>query len=236
MKKISVAIVFSACISFFTASGYAASADDPLLFQLKADKFEVRDADEGTVIAWEGHFWAGKDLNKLWIKSEGERLDGDTESAEVQLLYSRAIDPNWDLQVGWRHDAEPSPQRDWFAIGFYGIAPYFFEVDSALFIKEGDQVNLRVEVEYEFMLTQKWVLSPEVELNWFSDDDDDVEIGSGFARLEAGIRLRYEINRQFAPYIGINYEQLLGDTKDIAEAEGEETSDTQVVAGLRFWF
>ena len=236
MKNISAITFFSAGILFFAGSAYAASADDPLLFSLKADKFEVRDADEGTVSAWEGHFWAGKDLNKLWIKTEGERLDGDTEKAEVQLLYSRAIDPNWDLQVGWRHDAEPSPERDWFAIGFYGVAPYFFEVDSALFVKEGDEVNLRVEVEYEFMLTQKWVLAPEVELNWFSDDDEEVEIGSGFAKIEAGIRLRYEITRQIAPYIGINHEQLLGDTKDLAEAEGEDTNDTQLVAGLRFWF
>jgi len=236
MKNISAITVFSACIPFVAGSADAASADDPLLFLLKADKFEVRDADEGTVSAWEGHFWAGKDLNKLWIKTEGERLDGDTEKAEVQLLYSRAIDPNWDLQVGWRHDAEPSPERDWFAIGFYGVAPYFFEVDSALFVKEGGDVNLRVEVEYEFMLTQKWVLAPEIEINWFSNDDNDVGVGSGFARLEAGIRLRYEITRQIAPYIGVNYEQLLGDTRDLADEEGEETSDVQAVAGLRFWF
>ena len=236
MKYITAITLFLVYTLFFSTSAYAAGQDDPLLFSLKADKLEVRDGNEGTITGWEGHIWAGKDLNKLWIKTEGERLDGDTEKAEVQLLYSRAIDPNWDLQLGWRHDAEPSPQRDWFAIGFYGIAPYFFEVDSALFINDDDQVNLRVEVEYEFMLTQKWVLAPEVELNWFSDDDEDVDVGSGLARLEAGIRLRYEITRQFAPYIGINYEQLLGDTKDIAEAGGEETSDTQAVAGLRFWF
>jgi copper resistance protein B len=124
-------------------------------------------------------------------------LDGDTERAEVQLLYSRAIDTNWDLHVGWRHDAKPEPTRDWFAIGFYGLAPYFIEVDSALFIKEGDHVNLRIE---------------------------------------AGLRLRYEITRQFAPYIGINYEQLLGDTRDMARDRGVDSSDTQAVAGLRFWF
>ena len=103
-------------------------------------------------------------------------------------------------------------------------------------VKEGDEVNLRIEVEYEFMLTQKWVLAPEVEINWFSDDDDDVGVGSGLARLEAGVRLRYEITRQIAPYIGINYKQLLGDTKDLADEEGEETSDVSAVAGLRFWF
>jgi len=236
MKNITAVTLFLAYTSLFATAAYAAGQDDPLLFSLKADKLEVRDGNEGTITGWEGHFWAGKDLNKLWIKTEGEHLDGDTERAEVQLLYSRAIDPNWDLQLGWRHDAEPSPQRDWFAIGFYGVAPYFIEIDSALFVKEGDHVNLRIEAEYEFMLTQQWVLAPEVELNWFSNDDDDVEIGSGFARLEAGLRLRYEVTRQFAPYIGINYEQLLGDTRDMAREGGADSSDTQAVAGLRFWF
>jgi copper resistance protein B len=236
MKKILTTTLFLVYISLFAQEAYAASPDDPLLFSLKADKFEARDANEGTITAWEGHFWAGKDLNKLWIKTEGERLDGDTERAEVQLLYSRAIDTNWDLHVGWRHDAKPEPTRDWFAIGFYGLAPYFIEVDSALFIKEGDHVNLRIEAEYEFMLTQQWVLAPEVELNWFSNDDEEVGIGSGLARIEAGLRLRYEITRQFAPYIGINYEQLLGNTRDMARAEGADSSDTQAVAGLRFWF
>jgi len=236
MKNL-LSITFSlAAISIYASSASAASPDDPLLFMLKADKFEARDADDGTVSAWKGHFWAGKDLNKLWIKTEGERLDGDTESAEFQLLYSRAIDPNWDLQLGLRHDSDPEPTRDWFAIGFYGVAPYFFEVDSAMFVNDDGQVNLRVDVEYELMLTQKWVLAPELEVNWFSKDDDDLGIGSGFADFEAGIRLRYEITRQLAPYIGIHYEQLLGDTRDIARAEGEESSDTQAVAGLRFWF
>ena len=97
-------------------------------------------------------------------------------------------------------------------------------------------MNLRLEAEYEFMLTQKWVLSPGVEINWFSEDDDDLGVGSGFSQLEAGLRLRYEITRQIAPYIGINHERLLGDTEDIADAGGEESSDTQVVAGIRFWF
>ena len=236
MKNLLAVTLFLAYISIFVSSAQAASRDDPLLFMLKADKLEARDTDEGTVTAWEGHFWAGRDLNKLWIKTEGERSDEGTESAEVQLLYSRAIDANWDLQAGLRKDTDPDPERDWFAIGVYGVAPYFFEVDSAVFFGEDDQINLRFETEYEFMLTQKWVLVPEVEFNWFSEDDDELGIGKGFSDIEAGIRLRYEITRQIAPYIGINYERLLGDTRDIAEAGGEDSSDTQAVAGLRFWF
>jgi len=228
--------IFPICLMLPTTSVFAAMEDDPVLYMLKADKFEARDSDEGTVTAWEGHLWVGKDLNKLWIKSEGEHQSGDTESAEFQLLYSRAIDANWDLQVGLRHDAKPDPERNWAVIGFNGISPFWFEIDTALFVEEDGQESLRFEAEYEFMLTQKWVLSPEVEVNWFSEDDDELGIGSGLADIEAGLRLRYEINREFAPYVGIHYERLLGDTEDIANEEGEETNDTQLVVGLRFWF
>ena len=223
-------------LAFITTSVFAAMEDDPVLYMLKADKFEARDTDDGTVTAWEGHLWIGKDLNKLWIKTEGERSREGTENLEFQLLYSRAFDPNWDLQLGLRHDAKPEPERNWAVIGFYGLAPYWFEIDSALFIEEDGQVNLRFEAEYEFMLTQKWVLAPEVEANWFSEDDAELGIGSGLADIEAGLRLRYEIRREFAPYVGINYERLLGNTEDIAQAVGENTSDLQLVAGIRFWF
>lgn len=228
--------VLPICLALTTTAVVAAMEDDPVLTMLKADKFEARDTDDGTVTAWEGHLWIGKDLNKLWIKTEGERLSEGTESAEIQLLYSRAIDPNWDLQLGYRHDADPDPERNWAVIGFNGVSPYWLEIDTALFVEEDGQKSLRFEAEYEFMLTQKWVLSPEVEVNWFSEDDDDLGIGSGLADIEMGLRLRYEIRREFAPYVGVHYERLLGDTEDIADAAGEDTSETQLVAGLRFWF
>ena len=228
--------VLSICLALTTTPLVAAMEDDPVLTMLKVDQLEARDTDDGTVTAWEGHLWIGKDLNKLWIKSEGERSSEGTESAEVQLLYSRAIDANWDLQLGYRHDADPDPERNWAVIGFNGVSPYWFEIDTALFVEEDGQESLRFEAEYEFMLTQKWVLSPEVEVNWFSEDDDDLGIGSGLADIEMGLRLRYEIRREFAPYVGVHYERLLGDTEDIADAAGEDTSETQLVAGLRFWF
>ena len=214
----------------------AAVEADPLLYMFTADQLEWRDGDEENIAVFEGQLWVGKDLNKLWIKSEIEATEDETENSEWQLLYSRAIYSYWDLQVGLRSDLKPEPERNWLALGFYGVAPYWFEIDSAIFVEEDGQVNLRLEAEYEFMLTQKWVLSPGVEINWFSEDDDDLGVGSGFSQLEAGLRLRYEITRQIAPYIGINHERLLGDTEDIADAGGEESSDTQVVAGIRFWF
>lgn len=220
-------------VSFTT---YAAPEDDPLLFFFRADQLEVRNGDEENLAVFEGHFWAGRDLNKLWIKSEIEATRDETESSEWQLLYSRAIDPNWDLQAGLRTDLKPEPERNWLALGLYGVSPYWFEIDTAVFIEEDEQVNLRLSTEYELMLTQKWVLSPEIEINWYSEDDDELDIAEGFADLEFGIRLRYEYRREFAPYIGINYEGLLGDTRDLAKDNDEETSDTQLVAGVRFWF
>jgi len=215
---------------------HAMAEDDPLLTLFKADKLEVRDGDEETVRVFDGHFWVGRDLHKLWIKAEIEATADETESAELQFLYSRAIDPNWDLQVGLRADLEPQPERNWLAIGLHGVAPYWFEVDTALFAEEGGQVNLRLKAEYEIMLTQKWVLAPEIEINWYSEDDDELALAAGFAEVEAGMRLRYEITRQFAPYVGVNYESLLGGTRDLARDNAAETSDTQLVAGLRFWF
>jgi copper resistance protein B len=217
-------------------SAHAMAEDDPLLYMFQADQLELRSGDEEDAAAFEGHLWIGKDLDKLWIKSEIEATEDETESAEWQLLYSRAIDPNWDLQIGLRADVKPEPERNWLAVGFYGVAPYWFEVDAALFIEEDEQVNLLLEAEYELMLTQKWVLAPEIEINWYSEDDDELAIAAGLAEIEAGIRLRYEIRREFAPYVGINYESLLGDTRDLARDADAETSDTQLVAGLRFWF
>jgi len=237
MRNKLICAVLPICLLFTSTTVLASMEDDPLLYMVKVDQLEARDSDdEGSLTAWEGHLWIGKDLNKIWIKTEGEHSSEGTESAEFQLLYSRAIDPNWDLQVGFRHDTDPDPERNWAVIGFNGVSPYWFEIDAALFVEEDGQESLRFEAEYEFMLTQKWVLSPEIEINWFSEDDDELGIGSGLADIEAGLRLRYEISREFAPYVGINYERLLGDTEDIAEAADEDTSETQLVAGLRFWF
>jgi copper resistance protein B len=236
MKIVYTCAVLPICLALTTTSVFAAAEDDPVLYMLKIDKLEARNTDDGTLGAWEGYLWIGKDLNKAWIKTRGERTSETTEVAEIQLLYSRAIDANWDLQLGGRHDRYPDTERNWATIGFNGISPYWFEIDTALFVGENGQKSLRFEAEYEFMLTQKWVLAPEIEVNWFSEDDDELGIGSGLAGVEAGLRLRYEITRQFAPYVGVNYERLLGDTEDIAEAAGEDTSETQLVAGLQFWF
>jgi len=215
-------------------AAYAAGMiDDPVLTMIKIDQLEVGDDDNS---AWDAQAWLGKDLSKLWFKTEGELNNSDVEKAEVQLLYSRAIAPYWDAQIGWRHDIKPDPNRNWLALGVQGLAPYFFETDVALFVGEDGNINLRGQLEYELMLSQKWVLSPEVEVNIFSKNDAGVGIGSGLSEISAGLRLRYEIKREFAPYIGVEWGKRFGQTADFAQQEGKSDSSVSWLAGLRFWF
>lgn len=210
--------------------------DDPVLGKVMIDQFEKRYTDGKDPLILEADAWIGQDLNKAWFKIDAEHVNGELEELELQALYSRAIDPYWDLQVGWRHDNKPAPQRDWLAVGVKGLAPYWFETDAALFIGGNGQVNARLQAEYEWMLTQKWVLSPEVEASFYSDDDPAHDIGAGLSKVQAGLRLRYEIQREFAPYIGINWTGKFGDTADFARAAGKDTSDLQFVVGFRAWF
>jgi len=221
---------------FACSTAMAAAEDDPVLAKLMIDKLEWRAADGPDPWVWDADAWIGRDLHKLWIKTEGERADGHTESAYGELLYSRAVAPYWDLQLGWRHDFRPEPDRDWFAVGFKGLAPYWFEVDATLYAGGNGTVAGRLDAEYELMLTQRLILSPELELSFYGKEDAARGIGSGLSDLELGLRLRYEIVREVAPYIGVNWEKKLGNTADFARDEGESTSDLQFVVGVRAWF
>lgn len=219
-----------------TASFAAGMNDDPLLAMVKIDKLEVHETDDGNPWAWKADAWVGKDLNKLWFKTEGEYHDGETEEAEVQLLYSRAISPFWDLQVGGRRDIKPEPERDWLAIGVNGLAPYLFEVDAALFFGEEERIAARLDAEYEYMFSQRLELVPELEANLYSKADEELGIGSGLADLTLGLRLGYQVRREFAPYVGVTWTGLYGDTADYAEAAGGDTSSSAWVAGIKAWF
>ncbi|PHS71087.1 MAG: copper resistance protein CopB [Methylophaga sp.] len=210
--------------------------DDPVLTMIKIDQLEVRDIGSNNDMAWDAQGWVGQDFDKLWVKIEGEIVDSDIEKIELQLLYSRAIAPYWDAQIGWRHDSKPKPTRDWFVIGIQGLAPYFYETDIALFMGEDGIVGLRTQFEYELLLTQKWILTPEIEANFFSKNDRQVGLGSGLSDINLGLRLRYEITREFAPYIGVEWGKQFGNTADWVREDGEFTSDTKWVAGIRFWF
>jgi len=226
-------------IAILLSSGFSYAGemnDDPLLTMLVVEQLEIRDTDGKNPLVWEAEGWIGKDLDKLWIKTEGEYVDGHAAEMELQMLYSRAVAPFWDLQLGWRHDIRPSPERDWLAFGLKGLAPYYFDIDAALFVGGSGRTAARLKTEYEFMLTQKLVLVPEVEVNFYGKDDSDTGTGSGLSDIEAGLRLRYELRREFAPYVGLNWTKLYGKTADFARDDGEDVDDIQLVFGVSFWF
>ncbi len=237
-KKLFAPLALASTVFFSLSSGllHAGAADDPLLSKVMLDQLEVRDSDGDNVLAWDAQAWIGKDLEKLWIKTEGEREGGATEEAELQALYSKAVSTYWDFQVGVRHDFQPTPSRSWAVVGFQGLAPYFFEVDTALFIGESGRTALRLEAEYELLFTQRLILTPEIEVNFYGQNDANTGVGSGLSDVELGLRLRYEIRREFAPYIGVNWFKKFGNSADFARSAGQDIDDTQFVIGIRAWF
>ena len=222
---------------FINTLVFASGGDsDPFISQLKMDQFERRSTQGDDFNVIEAQVWMGRDIDKLRLKLETEFTDDNTQSLETQLVYSRALSPFWDIQAGYRRDFYPKPQNEWLVVGFIGLAPYLFEVDAAVFIGEGGQYGARLEAEYELMLTQKLALIPELEINAYTENDEAAGIGSGLSDIELGLRLNYFINRQFAPYIGINWETKFGNTADFARDEGEDSNDIQYVIGLHGWF
>ena len=210
--------------------------DDPVLVKVMIDQLETRLVNGDNPAVLEAQAWIGKDLNKFVMKADIEQVAGATEEQELQALYGHAISPYWDFQAGIRQDQKPTPTRNWLALGFQGLAPYWFEVDTSLFIGESGQVGLRLQAEYEWMFTQRLVLSPEIEVNLHSKNDAATGTGSGLSDSQVGLRLRYEIVREFAPYIGINWTNKYGQTATYARNNGETVNSMQVVAGVRAWF
>lgn len=201
------------------------------------DQFEYR-AVEGR----DGYFvnaqaWYGGDYDRLWIKAEIESDWGrKPEQAEVQALWSRALDPWFNLQTGVRYDFEPSPERAHLVLGIQGLAPYWFEVDGALFLSDEGDLTARLEAEYDQRITQRLILQPRVEIDFALQDVEEIGVGSGLSKIEAGLRLRYEIKREFAPYIGVEYNRTFGDTARFARAENDKVGHLSFVVGLRSWF
>jgi copper resistance protein B len=186
---------------------------------------------------WDGEAWYGGDINRLWLKSEGEGEFGRrVDSAEVQALFSHAIDPYFNLQAGVRQDLGRGARRTYATVGFEGLAPGWFEVEGALFLSNKGDLIGRIEGYYDQRITQRLIFQPRAELNLSAQDVPESDIGSGLVNVEVGGRLRYEISRQFAPYVGVSYLLKTGETARHARAAGEDVHATSVVAGIRFWF
>lgn len=192
--------------------------------------------DHGGGQAWELQGWLGTDAHRLWLRSGGEREDGGTAAADIELLYGRPLARWWDVVAGVRHQTRPGPTRTAAALGVMGVAPYKFEVEATGYLDTTGRLSAQVEAEYDVLLTNRLILQPLIEAEWHARDDRDRGIGAGLSTIEAGLRLRYEITRRFAPYVGIVHERSFGDTADLRRDEGEAAEDTRVVAGLRFWF
>ncbi len=200
------------------------------------DQFEWRDTQEGDGLAWDAQAYYGGDYNKAWLKTEGERQAGTTEEARMELLWDRIFSRWWSAQAGVRHDFGTGPSRDWLAVGVQGLAPYFFEVEATAYFGEAGRTAARFKAEYELLFSQRLMLQPEIELNLYGKDDPRKGVMSGLSDAEIGLRLRYEIRREIAPYVGIAWVRRFGRTADLVRAAGEDPSDFQAVAGVRFWF
>jgi copper resistance protein B len=187
-------------------------------------------------VAWEAQSWIGTDLDRAWLRSEGERVDGVTESADIELLYGHSISPWWDVVAGVRHDFGYGPSQSFAAFGVVGLAPYKYEVEATAYIGESGQTSARVELEYDTLLTNRLILESLVEFAWHGRDDERRGVGSGLGTAEVGFRLRYEFTRKFAPYIGVVRERAFGDTAAFRRDAGEDIDDTRFVVGLRTWF
>lgn len=233
---------FSAVFILATASlaspVKAEKLDDQYFTLVKIDQLEYRFQDGDDIVSWEGQGRIGDDKNKLTFKTEGEYVPKEEvfEGAEVQLLYQRLISDFFDAQIGVRHDIKPNPSRTFGVIGVNGLAPQWFETDASFFVSNKGDASFRLEAEYEILLTQRLVLEPSAELNVAFSDDEPVGVGSGLSDVELGLRLRYEIKREFAPYIGINWERKVGKTADFARDEGEDPDVFSIVAGIRAFF
>lgn len=208
----------------------------PILYGV-ADRLDYRAWEGVNGYLWDAQGWVGNDKHKLWLKSEGEGAFGDPlEAAELQALYGRILSPFFDAQVGVRQDLEPGPYRTYAIVGLQGLAPYLFELDTALFVSTHGELTARVEAEYDLLFTQRLVLQPRGEINLAAQDVEELQIGAGITTVEAGARLRYEITRQLAPYVGIAWERAVGGTAVQVRRAGEDPGALFVVAGIRTWF
>jgi copper resistance protein B len=227
MKK----ILFSAVALFgLQQIIYAEMTDDPLLGKVTLDQLEYQASDE-KAISWDTSVWIGYDLNKLYLYTEGEKpKNGDTES-ETQLVFSHAIAPFWDIQTGIGYDTGEDDSQAWAILALSGLAPYFFETRATMLVGEDGNVGIRIGLEYEALVTQRLILTPSLESDFYTKDTPEMTYGKGLSNITAGLRLRYEIKREFAPYIGIEWTKNYGNTANMNPLD-----ETYITAGARIWF
>ncbi len=210
-------------------------ADEHAFWSVLGNRLEYNEGSDSTVFDLQG--WYGTTYDRFVIKTEGDIVEDRVEESQTDLLWGHALTTYFDTQLGVRFDQyDEGTDRQWLAFGIQGLAPYWFELDATAYLGDGGRTALSIEAEYELLLTQKLILQPRAALSLYGEDDPDNRLGSGLSNLSIGLRLRYEINRQFAPYIGVEWSDAYGNTADFRQAAGQDISDTSFVAGLRFMF
>lgn len=218
------------------------TADSANYSYLVTELLEYRESRAAGAIRWDIYGWYGGDVNRLWVKTEGlQDVSGPGGGEqEGQLLYGRLISPFFDFQAGVRFANRsgpgPNQSRTYAAIGVQGLAPYRYSLEPTLFISQDGKVSMRATATYDQQLTQRLILQPRFEFDAAVQKDRSFGVGSGLNKTELGLRLRYEVKREFAPYVGVSWTQSYGNTKRLARAEGEDTSLVSIVAGVRMWF
>jgi copper resistance protein B len=200
------------------------------------DQLEFQAGADTRAFNWDNHGWIGGDVTRFWFRTEGESEHSDFSEVQAHALFGRAIHRWWDVVAGVRQDLRPGPARTWAAVGIQGLAPYWFEIEATAYIGESGRTHFRLETEYELLLTNRLVLQPLIELEIYGKSDPERGIGTGLTSAHTGIRLRYEIRREFAPYVGIAWDRKFFGTGDFAEAEGEQRSSMRLATGVRVWF
>ena len=211
-------------------------ADEHLFWAVLVDRLEYANGDDNSFSTYDTTAWIGNSYDRVVIKAEGDVDAGNVVDSQTQLLWSHAISSFWDAQLGVSNNSGDAPDRNWLAMGVQGLAPYWFDVEATVYWGENGRTALQLKTDYELLITQRLILQPRLEMNAYGQNDPATGAGSGLSDVAAGLRLRYEFNRQFAPYIGVEWVSLYGNTADYARANGEDTHDTQWVAGVRFWF
>ena len=199
------------------------------------DRLEWQEGDDSS-FAWDAAAWYGGDYHKLWAEAEGESAGGETRESRIELDWDRIVSRWWSFRAGVRHDGGIGPARDWLALGVAGLAPGFFEIEAAAYYGEGGRSAFRLTTQRDWLLTQRLVLQPELELAAYGRDDPEKLIGAGLSDLKLGLRLRYEWRREFAPYVGVRWVSHYGDSADFRRAAGQDPDELLWLAGIRAWF
>ena len=206
------------------------------------DNFEYQSGHGPDALRWDILGWRGGDVHRFWFKTEGRQISSTSQGSEyeVQALYGKLIAPFFDLQAGIRFDQrlerDNKPRRVYAVLGLQGLSPYRFEIEPTLFLSQKGKLSGRFTGTYDILLSQRLILQPRLEANVAAQKDEEIGIGAGFNDAEVGFRLRYEIRRRFAPYIGVTWKESFGATHKLTLREGGDPTHFAVVVGVRTWF